>query len=138
MITPEDNNITFADFVDEKLLPLRLASADIHMISLRHGWEGVVVPSKFFGSLAAGRPILYCGTPNSCIAELIQSEGFGFFIGMDNLKNIADRLEELSNNKFCLQSMQEAAFSFYKKHFSREIQCIRWDKCLREFIGKNI
>ncbi|MDR2730392.1 MAG: glycosyltransferase family 4 protein [Treponema sp.] len=134
MITPEDSNITFAGFVDEKLLPLRLASADIHMISLRHGWEGVVVPSKFFGSLAAGRPLLYCGTPNSCIAELIHKEGFGFIIEMNNIKVIADQLEELSHNKSRLQSMQKAAFSFYKKYFSKEIQCKKWDRCLKEYI----
>ena len=78
--------------------PLRRASADIHMINLRHRWEGVVVPSKFFGSLAAGRPLLYCGTPNSYIAEFILEKGFGFFVEMSNIKIITDRLEELSIN----------------------------------------
>lgn len=135
MVTSEDTNITFANFVDEKLLPFRLASADIHMISLRHGWEGIVVPSKFFGSLAAGRPLLYCGTPNSSIAELIIKEDFGFFINMNNIKIIADRLEELSNNKSRLISIQEAAFSFYKKNFSRNIQNLKWNKCLRKYIS---
>ena len=135
MVTPEDNNIKFAGFVEEKLLPLRLASADIHMISLRQGWEGVVVPSKFFGSLAAGKPLLYCGTPDSCIAELIQKESFGFFIEMKNIQNIADRLEELSKSKSDLRNMQENAFLFYKTNFSKKSQYIKWDKCLKEYIG---
>jgi len=135
MVTPEDVNITFAGFVDEELLPLRLASADIHMISLRHGWEGVVVPSKFFGSLASGRPVLYCGTLNSCIAEIIQKEGLGFIIEKSTIRNIADRLEELSNNKSGLIKMQEGAFLYYKRCFSRKSQVMKWDKCLREYIG---
>jgi len=135
MVTSEDINITFAGFIDERLLPLRLASADIHMISLRHGWEGVVVPSKFFGSLASGRPLLYCGTPDSCIAEIIQREDLGFIIEKDTIKNIADRLEELSKDISGLRNMQEAAFSFYKKYFSKKIQCMKWDKCLKEYIG---
>jgi len=138
MVTSEDSNITFAGFVDEKLLPLRLASADIHMISLRHGWEGVVVPSKFFGSLAAGRPLLYCGTPNSCIAEFIQKENLGFYIDIHNIKAIADQLEELSYNKSSIQNIQENTFKFYKEYFSKKIQNIKWDKCLKEYIRINI
>jgi glycosyltransferase involved in cell wall biosynthesis len=135
MVTSEDTNITFAGFVDEKLLPLRLASADIHMISIRHGWEGVVVPSKFFGSLASGRPLLYCGTPNSCVAEIIQREDLGFIIEAGTIKNIADCLEELSNNRTGLMKMQETALSFYKKYFSKNIQCMKWDNCLRDYMN---
>jgi Glycosyltransferase len=135
MVTHEDSNITFAGFVNEKLLPLHLASADIHMISLRHGWEGIVVPSKYFGSLAAGRPLLYCGTPNSYVAEIIRKEELGFFVEMNNIKIIADRLMEFSNNKLSLRNMQEAAFLFYKKYFSRNIQNVKWDKYLKEYIG---
>lgn len=134
MVTSEDSNITFAGFVDEKLLPLRLSAADIHMISLRHGWEGAVVPSKFFGSLAAGKPLLYCGTPKSCIAEIIQKEEFGFIIDKDNIINIADHLEELSKNKTNLIKMQTKAFNIYREHFSKNSQCIKWNKCLREYI----
>jgi len=133
-ITSEDVNIFFAGFIDEKLLSKRLASADIHMISLHHGWEGIVVPSKFFGSLASGRPLLYCGTPDSCIAEMIKKEKFGFIVGNYNIKNIADQLDELSKNIFNLQSMQEQTFIFYKNVCSKEKQIKKWNQCLREYI----
>jgi len=134
MVTDEDDNILFAGFVDEKLLPLRLAAADIHMISLRHGWEGIVVPSKFFGSLAAGKPLLYCGTPDTCIAEIIQKEGFGFYLEYSTIKKIADDLEKLSSDKVRLQGMQQSAFLFYNKYFSKKIQQKKWNKYLREYI----
>ena len=135
MVTPEDVNIRFAGFVDEKKLPLRLASADLHMISLCHGWEGVVVPSKFFGSLASGRPLLYCGTPDSCIAEIIQREGLGFIIEKSSIEDIADRLEQLSKDISGLRNIQDATFLFYKKYFSKKTQFMKWDKCLREYVG---
>jgi glycosyltransferase involved in cell wall biosynthesis len=134
MISPEDSNIRFAGFVDEALLPLRLAAADIHMISLRYGWEGVVVPSKFFGSLAAGRPLLYCGTQKSCIAELIISEKLGFVVEMNTITVIADRLEELSHNKNKIHQMQEQAFQFYNTHFSEKLQWEKWNHSLQNYI----
>jgi glycosyltransferase involved in cell wall biosynthesis len=135
MITPEDNNITFAGFIEEGRLLLRLASADMHMISLRHGWEGVSIPSKFFGSLAAGRPLLYCGTPLSCIAKLINEYELGFVVEMDKIKAMADILEDFSYNKHKLQQMQERSFLFYNKHFSKKLQLAKWDNILRDYIS---
>jgi glycosyltransferase involved in cell wall biosynthesis len=131
MITEEDGNIRFAGFIDENLVPLRLAAADIHMISLRHGWEGVVVPSKFFGSLAAGRPLLYCGAQKSCLVELIKNEGLGFVIERNTIAVIADMLEEFSCNKNKIYQMQKQAFHFYNTHFSKNLQLTKWDRCLR-------
>ena len=134
MVTPDDSNITFAGFIDEKLLPLRLACADIHMISLRHGWEGVVVPSKFFGSLAAGRPLLYCGTPNSCIAKIIQNEDLGFIVEKETIENIADVLEKLSYNKLNVSIIQAKAFNYYKNNYSKYTQQLKWNNCLKKYI----
>jgi glycosyltransferase involved in cell wall biosynthesis len=134
MVTQEDSNISFAGFIDEELLPMRLAAADIHMISLRQGWEGIVVPSKFFGSLAAGKPLLYCGTPDSCIAQLIENESIGFIVSADTIRNVADVFENISNNKDLLQKMQNNAFMLYNSRFSRKIQYKLWDQSLRKII----
>ncbi|MDR3130049.1 MAG: glycosyltransferase family 4 protein [Treponema sp.] len=134
MISQEDSNIRFSGFVDEKMLPLRLAAADIHMISLRDGWEGVVVPSKFFGSLAAGRPLLYCGAQESCIVELITNEGLGFVVEINTVSVIADRLEEFTHNKNKIHQMQEQAFQFYNTHFSKQLQWEKWNYSLRDYI----
>jgi glycosyltransferase involved in cell wall biosynthesis len=131
MISQEDNNIHFAGFVDEELLPLRLASADVHMISLRQGWEGIVVPSKFFGSLASGRPLLYCGSQKSFLAELIKKEGLGFVVEMNSIYVVADILEELSCNKNKIRQMQKRAFLYYNTHFSKILQLAKWDSSLK-------
>jgi glycosyltransferase involved in cell wall biosynthesis len=134
MITAEDVNITFAGFIEEEKLSLRLAAADMHMISLRRGWEGVSVPSKFFGSLASGRPLLYCGTPDSCIARLINEHSLGFIVEANKIKAIADILEEFSHDKNKIHQMQEWAFQFYNTHFSKELQWAKWNRSLRDYI----
>jgi glycosyltransferase involved in cell wall biosynthesis len=134
MISQEDTNIHFAGFVDEELLPLRLASADIHMISLRQGWEGIVVPSKFFGSLAAGRPLLYCGTQKSFLAELIKKEDLGFVVEMNSIRVVADILEELSCNKDKIDQMKKQAFQFYNTYFSKKSQLEKWDSSLKSLL----
>jgi colanic acid biosynthesis glycosyl transferase WcaI len=55
-VTAADTNVRFAPFADEAALQARLGAADLHLVSLQPEWAGVVVPSKFFGSLAVGGP----------------------------------------------------------------------------------
>ena len=45
-ITPRDTNVRLAPFADESELEKRLNAADIHLLSLRPEWQGVVVPSN--------------------------------------------------------------------------------------------
>jgi glycosyltransferase involved in cell wall biosynthesis len=134
IVTAGDVNITFAGFIEESRLSLRLAAADMHMISLRDGWEGVSVPSKFFGSLAAGRPLLYCGTSDSCIAQLINEHGLGFIVEKNKIKDIANVLEEFALDKNKIHQMQKHVFLFYNRNFSKKSQLMKWDHSLRDYI----
>jgi Glycosyl transferase 4-like domain len=54
-------------------LPSLLAAADIHLITLRSGFSGLVVPSKVYGCLQSRRPILFVG-PESSDVHLLCSQ----------------------------------------------------------------
>ncbi len=56
-------NISFVPFTAQENLEARLSAADVHVVSLRDEWTGTVVPSKLFGALAVGRPVLFAGSP---------------------------------------------------------------------------
>ena len=124
-ITSEDTNITLARFASEDELTARLASADFHMISLRDGWEGIVVPSKFFGALAMGRPVLFSGPVASEINGWIQQYGLGYRLEADT----ATMLEHYLHQPEALATMKQQAFETYQKHFSRKAVGHIW-KCI--------
>ena len=63
----------------------RLACADIHVVTLRSDWTGMVVPSKFFGALAAARPVLFVGGADSSLAAL--DSGVRDRMGLDRRKS---------------------------------------------------
>jgi hypothetical protein len=46
-------------------LPALLAAADVHLITLRTSFAGLVLPSKIYACLSSGRPILFVGPKNS-------------------------------------------------------------------------
>ena len=48
-----------------------LAVGDVHLVSLQPSMEGLVVPSKYYGVLAAGRPVIYVGDAHGDLAREI-------------------------------------------------------------------
>ena len=126
-----DANVKLLPFVDESELESRLGSADIHMLSLKNNWAGVVVPSKFFGSISIGRPVLYAGKRESDIGQWITKFDVGLILDEYNVKEIADRLIEFSDNRPNLGYWQKQAFSIYHCHFSKKITMDKWDDLLR-------
>ena len=125
-ITQEDTNIRLAGFASEAELEERLAAADIHMISLRPGWEGIVVPSKFFGALAIGRPVLFSGTADSDIANWCREYGIGYELD----ENFPDRLKKFLDTPELLSKLQQKAFKIYNEHFSKVVVIRGWQNLL--------
>src|SRR5207247_168597 len=88
-IRPDDDNVQLAGFAPEEALEARLAAADIHLVSLRPEWSGVVVPSKFFGALAVGRPVLFAGPRDCGIARWIEEHGVGWVLEAGTEEQVA-------------------------------------------------
>jgi glycosyltransferase involved in cell wall biosynthesis len=73
-------NVTLLPFQPLERLAESLSLGDVHFISLREGFDRLVVPSKFYGALAAGRAVIYQGNEKSEIARTIRDEGIGKII----------------------------------------------------------
>ena len=93
-----DANIRFAGFADESELMLRLTAADIHLVSLRDDWTGTVVPSKFFGAIAVGRPVLFAGSPDSAIAKWITEFEIGWVLDDSADDRVANQLQRYAES----------------------------------------
>ena len=135
-VTLEDINIHLADFADENKLRERLSSADIHLLSLREGWQGIVIPSKFFGSLAIGKPVLFAGPQNSAIARWIREFDVGMILNLENKEEITNLLLKYAEDNQQLQAQQERAFRVYHETFSKKYIMDHWDRLLRQQITR--
>ena len=135
MVAPEDSNIHFADFCPLEDLEQRLIAADLHMISLRAGWEGTVVPSKFFGALATGKPVMYDGSPESDIGIWMDEFDLGIVLANNNLEEAAQRLIRVAENKEGLLEWQQKALNVYQEQFSREHVLDQWDRIMRAMLN---
>jgi len=134
-VGPADTNVVFAPFADERELGLRLEAADLHLASLRPEWAGVVVPSKFFGSLAVGRPVIFAGPADSDIATAIAEHGVGMHLTDDTLPAVVDRLHTLAEHRADLRRWQDHTHAVYQRQFSRRAVNDRWDELLRGLVA---
>jgi glycosyltransferase involved in cell wall biosynthesis len=133
-VRPEDENIRVTSFAEEEELTPRLTAADIHLLSLRSGWEGVVVPSKFFGSLAVGRPILYAGPEESAIASWVRDFEVGLHVNQKNLGRVIRVILAVADQPKRLEAWGQNAFTIYHRNFSKRRIMDGWDRTLRELI----
>lgn len=70
-------NVRFLPFQPKERLVESLAAADLHLASMRHELCGLVVPSKVYGVMAAGRPCVFLGPEESEAAQFILQHGCG-------------------------------------------------------------
>ena len=72
-----------------------MAAADVHLVSLKPAVEGLIVPSKYYGILAAGRPAIFIGDLDGELAREIRSTNTGLAISVGDSASLAQGLRRL-------------------------------------------
>jgi len=107
----------FQGYQPAELLSDSLAAADVHFVSLLPALEGLIVPSKVYGILAAGRPGLFIGDTAGDVARMLTSEGCGVAVEVGNCARLASELTALRDSPERLRVMglraRELAVSRY-------------------------
>jgi colanic acid biosynthesis glycosyl transferase WcaI len=102
-------NIRFLDFFPASKIPSVLAAADAHIITVKRGLEGVVVPSKMYGILAAGKPILAVAPKETDVVSLGVQRGFAIAADPDRPAEVVSAVRALASDTHKLKAMGDAA-----------------------------
>jgi glycosyltransferase involved in cell wall biosynthesis len=102
-------NIRFLEFFPASKIPSVLAAADAHVITVKRGLEGVVVPSKMYGILAAGKPIVAVAPKETDAVSLGIQRGFAVAADPDRPGEVVKAVRTLVSNPNKLKAMGEAA-----------------------------
>src|SRR5262249_41749606 len=89
-------SVRFEPYRPRALLAQSLSAADVHLVSLRPVLEGLIVPSKFYGICAAGRPTLFIGDGDGEIARLIRRHDCGRSVCAGDGAGLAQTVLELA------------------------------------------
>ncbi len=102
-------NVRFLDYFPASELRHVLEAGDLHVVAIRPGLEGLVVPSKLYSILSAGRPVLAAAPHDSDVAGIASGEGCGVVVDPANAGGIAAAISELAGDPARLEAMGQAA-----------------------------
>jgi len=113
-----------ANATNVKFLPFRpfeqvqhvMMAGDLHIVTIRRGLEGVVVPSKLYGILAAGRPVLAVADAKSDAARIVVDSGCGMAADPNDPSAVAAALRELRSQPERLFEMGRRARATAEKY----------------------
>jgi glycosyltransferase involved in cell wall biosynthesis len=107
-----------------------MAAADVHWVSLLPSLEGLIVPSKLYGILAAGRPVIFVGDPDGEVARLIGPAQAGVAVGVGDARELQRRIVELKSDHGRRESMGQNGYRLYRNKFTPQRALARWSDIL--------
>ena len=126
-------NVCFLPFQPKEKLAESLSAADLHLVTMLEKVNGLVVPSKVYGALAAGRPCLFLGPRTSEAARFIEEHGCGEILSAPSMGTLADQILHWYQN----EALREEAGSRARdavKHL-RLHSCRSFEEVLSEVVG---
>jgi colanic acid biosynthesis glycosyl transferase WcaI len=124
-------NVRFLPFFPPTKVASVLAAGDAHVITIKRGLEGVVVPSKMYGILAAGRPIVALASQQTDAASLGAREGFGVAADPDNPAELVAIVRALLGDPQRLAEMGTAARTAASR-YARANETLKFVQILEE------
>ncbi len=102
-------NCQFHTYVDRGDLGHLMHLANVGIVSLLEGQEGLSVPSKAFGLMAAGVPIIAVMSAKSEIARIVKEENCGTLVKPGEKRVLASSILQLYYDKAKLDQMSTSA-----------------------------
>ncbi|HXQ25762.1 MAG TPA: glycosyltransferase family 4 protein [Candidatus Acidoferrales bacterium] len=109
-------NVRFLPFRPVEQVPHVMMAGDVHIVTVRRGLEGVVVPSKLYSILAAGRPVLAVAAPESDAARIVVESGCGLAADPDDPAAVAVAIRQLRGDPARLIEMGRLARETAQKY----------------------
>jgi len=109
-------SIRFLPFFPASDIPAVMAAGDLHVVSIKRGLEGVVVPSKLYNILAYGRPILAIATEKAEVTRLVHRYECGIAADPEDATQVSDAVQGLLQTPERLEHMGRQARALAKTY----------------------
>lgn len=115
------SNVTFIPYQDKADLIYSLNAADIHWVVNAKGIKGVSVPSKLYGVMAAGKPVLGVLDEGSEARLIVEDCNCGVCTEPGNYKEISNNIEYVLNNKEEIRALGLNGRQYLETNLTKEV-----------------
>lgn len=113
-----------------------LSAADVHLASLRGGVEGIMVPSKLYGVLAAGRPIVFVGSPDGEVAQVIAEERCGAVVACGDGARFAAAIADYASDRGSVEADGARGRTALTERWGASHALAKWTALLEEVAAR--
>lgn len=128
------DNVMFLPYQPMGELDTVLAAADVAVVCLESQFTGLSVPSKTYGIMASGTPILGFLDKESEIGKTIQENGCGFVLEDPSEEQVAEHIRVLLEATDKREEMGTAGRKAYEKDYTLAAAAQRYDAVLSRYI----
>src|SRR5438309_5204931 len=128
----EVDQVRFLFYQPRQWLPQSLSAGDIHVVGLAPGLAGYVVPSRLYGILAVGRPVIAATDPESETAQVVAEVGCGIVVPPGRPNVLARAIRDAHDGVYDLDAMGERGREWVEKEADRSVAVRRYRDLLLE------
>ena len=111
-------NVSFLPFQPREKLCESLGACHVALVSLEKPVEGLAVPSKFYGILASGKPVIALMSGNSEIAWAIKHFECGITVEQKDVAGLVSAIKTLKNDKMHTDRMGQNARKAFEENYT--------------------
>lgn len=131
----ETDNVRFFPYQPRESLSASLSAADVHVVGLARGLSGYVVPSRLYGILAVGRPVIAAADADSETASVIREAGCGVVVPPGRPELLAEAIRRAYAGELDLAEMGRRAREYVVAEADRDVAISRYRVLMREIVS---
>jgi colanic acid biosynthesis glycosyl transferase WcaI len=132
----EAESVYFLNYQAREVLPQSLSSADVHVVGLARGLSGYVVPSRLYGIMAVGRPVIVAAEASSETAQLVARVGCGVVLLPGRPELLAEEIRRAHDGLLDLDEMGRLGREYVTAEADRSVAVRRYRDLLLDVSGR--
>jgi glycosyltransferase involved in cell wall biosynthesis len=114
-----------------------LSAADLHVVSMHENISGCLCPSKLYGILAAGRPVLAIASETTDLTQTVNEHGLGWCCQPGDPQAIAEAIGEAASKPGARISAGQRARQLACCQFDRRVVTQKFTEMLDKLAGRS-
>jgi colanic acid biosynthesis glycosyl transferase WcaI len=129
------DHVQFLEYQPRGALSESLSAAHVHYVGLAQGLAGYVVPSRLYGILAAGRPVIVAADAASETARLVNEVGCGVVVPPNRADLVAMAIRDARDGALDLHTMGERGRKYVVREADRLVAVGRYKQVVAALLG---
>jgi colanic acid biosynthesis glycosyl transferase WcaI len=127
--------VRFLPYQPREVLSQSLSSADVHFVGLAPGLSGYVVPSRLYGIMAVGRPVIVAADPTSEVSKVVSEVGCGVVLAPARPELVANAIRDLHARRDELPELGARGRRYVEAEADRRVAHERYRAVIRELLA---